>query len=866
VASGDGARPTARLRKTCLPDLRRTTRRDPSTTPGGRDPFPVRWRGLGLPPGRASELLAALLLTAVPVILFADCVFGGQMLFQRDIDQYWYGAVQALKECVWNGVPPLWNPFDSFGQPLLGFGPWQILYPTTWLTLLVPSPVWYTMFVVVHVAFTSFGLYRLSRSLDMSWGASLIAGGLWAASGPLLSTVTMTNIFAASCWLPWIALAARHAAESRRLGASLAWGLTVGATVLAGSPGMTLVGAVLSAVIVAGAVQWRRPTARSNLGLLRSCVLAATFALGLSAGQWLPTLDVHSRSTRAQLDTQVRTFWSNHPLVMLQSLLPVPLDDLPLRPAVRADFFEGREPFLYSIYLGGVGLALVGVALLGPPRPGRRVAAAGAVVAALLSMGRWTPVHGVITALVPPLQALRYPSKFTIVVALCWALLAGMGLDVLREGRWRGRRLRTGVVAAALLLLAASALALSLPDSPLWRALLVSPETFGKPYAQSAALVAMSWDLRRSALLSAGAILLLGAVVKGHERSWRPRLLGTLAILLGGFALADLMMVSVGLNRTVPRSLFAYRPPALQDVPPRPPNRVVVLRYELKELASRHIGGGSAASLPFDAPPEYEFWLSRAYPLHLGSGLWGIEGVGSRAASLRGREVDALAQALQDAVDAPTYGRLLQLAGVQFVLAQHEDGLDHQLELIRRVPGPKRPIRVFRVPEPVARVRIVGRASPASDAEVFRRVLTDGTFDIRQEVLLAEAEGDPRGATAAEGPMRRQGLDAGVRALEWRPDRLLLETRSDGDGYLVVSDAWDPWWRATVDGREAPVLRANVAFRAVPVPAGTHVVAMRYRPTPVYAGVACSAAFTMLGLVAAGLCACRRSPHRGPHA
>ena len=218
------------------------TRRDPSTTPGGRDPFPVRWRGLGLPPGRASELLAALLLTAVPVILFADCVFGGQMLFQRDIDQYWYGAVQALKECVWNGVPPLWNPFDSFGQPLLGFGPWQILYPTTWLTLLVPSPVWYTMFVVVHVAFTSFGLYRLSRSLDMSWGASLIAGGLWAASGPLLSTVTMTNIFAASCWLPWIALAARHAAESRRLGASLAWGLTVGATVLAGSPGMTLVG------------------------------------------------------------------------------------------------------------------------------------------------------------------------------------------------------------------------------------------------------------------------------------------------------------------------------------------------------------------------------------------------------------------------------------------------------------------------------------------------------------------------------------------------------------------------------------------------------------------------------------------------
>jgi hypothetical protein len=254
------------------------------------------------------------------------------------------------------------------------------------------------------------------------------------------------------------------------------------------------------------------------------------------------------------------------------------------------------------------------------------------------------------------------------------------------------------------------------------------------------------------------------------------------------------------------------------------------------------------------------------YPLHLGSGLWGIEGVGSRAASLRGREVHALAQALEDAVDAPAYRRLLELAGVQFLLAQHEDGLDRQLELIRRVPGPKRPIRVFRVPEPVPRARIVGRASPASDEEAFRRILADGTFDLREEVLLATGQDNPRARAAAQGPTRRQRLGAEVRAIEWRPDRLVLETRSDGDGYLIVSDAWDPWWRATVDGREVPVLRANVAFRAVPIAAGTHVVAMRYHPTPVYAGVACSAAFTILGLVAAGVGGCRRSPHRGPRA
>jgi hypothetical protein len=805
--------------------------------------------------------VAASLLLAVPLVVFADCVFRGRMLFQRDIDQYWYGTVDVLVDCVRHGVPPLWNPFDTFGQPLLALGPWQILYPTTWLTLLMPTPVWFTVFVVGHVAFTGFGACRLARRLQGSWVASVTAGGLWAASGPLVSLVTMTNLFAAACWLPWIVLAAEAALESRRLGVALVWGLTVAATVLAGSPEITLIGAALSAAIVAGGANWRRPASRANLGLLRTCAVAGTFALGLSAGQWLPTLDVHSRSARAQLDRRVQTLWSNHPVALSQALFPVPLDDLPLRPEVRADFFDSREPFLYSIYLGMASVALVGVALLGPPRPGRRLAALAGLVAGLLSMGRWTPLYGILSTLVPPLQWIRYPTKFTILLALCWALLAGMGLDLLRDGAWRGRAPRTGVVAVALSLLAASALALSSSGSAAWPALLVSPETFGMPYAQSAAFGVMSRGLRLAAALSAVSALLLAAFALGRPRRWTPPARTALAAALGGLALADALAASSRVNPSVPRALFAYRPPALQDVPKQPPNRVVVLGYDQRALASRHLGGGTVASLPFDASPEYRFWLSRVYPRTLGSGMWSIEGVGSQAASLRGREVDAFARALEDTVGEPSYRRLLELAGVRFVLAQHEDGLDRELELLRRVPGPRRPIRVFRVPDPAPEARVVGRASLAPDEVAFRRILADPTFDFRHEVLLAEAgPGAPSepavDAVPGAGPAAL-GADA-VRVVERHPDRLVLRARSGGEGYLVVTGAWDPWWRATVDGRETRVLRANVAFRAVRISAGEHVVEMRYRPLPVYLGVACSVAFALAGLAALAWGAVRR--------
>ena len=51
-----------------------------------------------------------------------------------------------------------------------------------------------------------------------------------------------------------------------------------------------------------------------------------------------------------------------------------------------------------------------------------------------------------------------------------------------------------------------------------------------------------------------------------------------------------------------------------------------------------------------------------------------------------------------------------------------------------------------------------------------------------------------------------------------------------------------------MDGHEAALLRANVAFRAVAVPAGTHVVEMRYRPRALPLGLGLSATAVILGL------------------
>jgi hypothetical protein len=105
----------------------------------------------------------------------------------------------------------------------------------------------------------------------------------------------------------------------------------------------------------------------------------------------------------------------------------------------------------------------------------------------------------------------------------------------------------------------------------------------------------------------------------------------------------------------------------------------------------------------------------------------------------------------------------------------------------------------------------------------FDEVLRSGwpAVDPRRVVLLRCA---PAGLPT--------GMPAGgsARLLDYANTGVRIEVDSPGGGILVLNDVWHPWWRATLDGKEAEILQANVLFRAVVVPRGTHVVHFSFHP------------------------------------
>jgi hypothetical protein len=84
----------------------------------------------------------------------------------------------------------------------------------------------------------------------------------------------------------------------------------------------------------------------------------------------------------------------------------------------------------------------------------------------------------------------------------------------------------------------------------------------------------------------------------------------------------------------------------------------------------------------------------------------------------------------------------------------------------------------------------------------------------------------------------------------YEADEIRLNVHAQADGLLVMSETYDPGWKATVDGEEVDILIADHALRAVPVPAGTHTVMLRHQPASLTAGLAISLGTIALLLVA----------------
>ncbi|MGD2105330.1 MAG: YfhO family protein, partial [Anaerolineae bacterium] len=192
---------------------------------------------------------------------------------------------------------------------------------------------------------------------------------------------------------------------------------------------------------------------------------------------------------------------------------------------------------------------------------------------------------------------------------------------------------------------------------------------------------------------------------------------------------------------------------------------------------------------------------------------------------------------------------LFNLLGVKYVLADKGKSPGDE-PLVPVYSGSE--IDVYLNKSALPRALFVTRQRVVSDHEEAWQAIHAPTFDPSRVVVL-EREG-----TRPAQPTNELTEPSRISFVRYGLNRVELTVRCSESGWLVLSDVFYPGWRASVDGRPTPVLRANYTFRAVGVPAGDHTVSMVFAPRIWYVGLALSA-ITWLALAVAALRSLRAS-------
>jgi hypothetical protein len=114
----------------------------------------------------------------------------------------------------------------------------------------------------------------------------------------------------------------------------------------------------------------------------------------------------------------------------------------------------------------------------------------------------------------------------------------------------------------------------------------------------------------------------------------------------------------------------------------------------------------------------------------------------------------------------------------------------------------------------------IARDAGAASAATLRHVPGEA-------VVIEKPALDAAGAARVDKGVAAPPVAGRLTALE--RNHVVATVTAPADGAVLLAEAYDPRWTATVDGQPAHVLPANGMFRAVLVGPGAHTVEMRYQ-------------------------------------
>ena len=772
---------------------------------------------------RVFLLLAGVILTTM-VVAHTRSLFLGDTFAGRDHLTHSLPAKAHLASALAELRIPQWWDQLGLGVPFAANPNHSVLYPPAWLVAVLPMPWAVDFLLLLHLAIAGLGVAMLSRRFGADPVGGCLAGCGFAVCGLAASTVVHGGPALTLAWAPWVVWA------GDRVGAAGSWqdrwqtgvGVTVftALALLAGDPSIVITTSVLALGVVAARSDDRLRSVLVVVGAQAAAVLLAAVVV-------VPALLAYGESARAAGDVPPET-WSMHPWRLVELWWPGALGDAntvdhhAARAIADASLGQrGLSPsWALSVYVSVPVLLFASLAVVRHKRnAGLAVLAFGFLV---LAAGDYvsvagTSVYDVYRFFVLPERMVRYPEKHVLGFVTIAFALAGVGMT-----QWFARpasRPATAVVLATLAVVAIAVLSVHLSRDALTSWLSREAATAGlRPTLESEALVGDIASAGWTALMAL-ALVTAGLALARNRRFARFAAPGVAAVAVGhlvGHGWEVLPTVDREAVSSVPEILTRARP---SDAAPSRIYRDASLRIATSgelpvQAIRRHHTAieNTATRFGFAHVPGYDQAQSARF-----RALWyraGNTGQGARMVDLFDVEYIAL---------SPSTARGSRMP----IVATTEAG---DVSLVRN-----------RVRRPRAFVATQWRWLP-SDKAAAEAILPDDPRTAPSVGMVHLTGEGVDGMTDDDDGARDRAVPTRPCDVDYRsPERFVLTCVADGEGYVVMLDAWAPGWTVRVNGEVAELKVADGAVRAVRVAAGTHHIEFSYQTPGLRLGAIVSA-------------------------
>ena len=775
-------------------------------------------RGKKPPPGfeevRIPGWLPPLIYGVVTLLLFRKFVFSGEMLYGSDTLSLGYMARAFFAEALRGGTFPFWNPIILGGTPFLeSLAGGDSLYPTSLLLLFMEPFRALGWKLILHVFLAGLLTYGWIRSLGRSQAAALLAGLAYLLAPFMVSLVWPGHdgklfVTALTPLLFWMA-------ERTLTGGGLRYhvylALTVSLVILTThfQTAYFLFGMVGTFYLFRCVQLWMEGERPLRVGRrFGAFLLASVLGAGVAGVQFLPAVQYVVEFSRRTATTTEATqegsveyssSWGLHPEEVGGLVVPEFVGSNAGGAAWASDTYWGRNLFKHNHeYVGIVVLLLAGLSFLGGAKKGLRwFLAVFGCTALLYGLGQHTPVWRIFYEVVPGVSLFRAPSIAIFLFGFAAVTLAAFGLDRVAElassgeGKgWKGASHylwgATGLL-ALLTILAASGILTDLWTATLYRG--ISPPR-AEILASARPFITRGFAL--ATLLVAGTATVAWA--------YRKAMLSPVMVVVGiGILMgADAVRVDDAFIQ-----IFDFH------------------RWATEDANIRFLKDRQAVDEPF----RVFSLVGRGQDVL--PGMFGLELAGghhpndlARYRELIGMRGSGVPENLFSFQAGTLNVPLLATLNVRYLIwPSYQYGPLPDLEPVSQTlfADGSPYTSVYELPV-LPRARLVADATVMPEEETVEYILS-GRLNVETGVVLNE---DP--------PVELEGGPVGGR-VDWlvrEPNRLSLHVDSDRPALLVLAENWFPAWKATVNGVEAPVLRANHTLRAIPVPEGESEVALTY--------------------------------------